>query len=64
MDGGLGYLAGPTSGTVFSGQALKGVGRGVVDRTFCRERVSNSCSGCVPETPGGRQWDVLGGKGV
>lgn len=46
-----------------SEQASKGVGKGILDRWFCREPVcSPHCFGCVLETPVGLQGQVLVGR--
>lgn len=50
MDSDVGYLAGPLLGMVFSEQAFRVVGRGVVGRGFCSEHVCSPqllrlCSG-------------------
>lgn len=58
MDGDLGYLAGPMLGMVFSEQALRSVGRSVVDRGFCSEHM------CSPQLlrlcSGNPNWFAMG----
>ena len=50
----------PILGTVSCQRALKGIGKGILDRGFCSEHVWPSCSDCVSGSPrwfaGGSTW--------